>query len=395
MTMRITTTPRRAAAALAVAVLAAGCASTPRPAAAPQPPAPAPLSAATALTYPGGTWAAIPMGTTGPNLFWQLFLLPAAGGRWSLQTPPDIATNGALILAAQDGTGPDASTLVTGVRPSLDLTFSPVTTTRDNGRNWATLPPDPGLADVPDALAASPSGQLLALGQDQQVKTASVASGSTAGWVTLTSQHALAATPAGHRCALTSLTAAAYTPSGTPLLGGTCTRAGTAGIFTATSGTWQLTGPVLPAALASQPIQILRLTRTGNTDTAILEAGTGSSASLITAWATGSTRHWTLSPALPLRGAQPVSASFGGSGATAVTLTSGRGEILTGPRASWQQLPALPAGRTVTLALPAAGTTDALAADGSTLTAWQLTTGQARWSRTQVIKVPIQYGSSS
>jgi hypothetical protein len=45
--------------------------------------------------------------------------------------------------------------------------------------------------------------------------------------------------------------------------------------------------------------------------------------------------------------------------------------------------------------LPAAGTTDALAADGSTLTAWQLTAGSPRWARAQVIKVPIQYGCSN
>jgi hypothetical protein len=48
----------------------------------------------------------------------------------------------------------------------------------------------------------------------------------------------------------------------------------------------------------------------------------------------------------------------------------------------------------VTLALPAAGITDALAADGSSLTVWQLRRGSAAWASTQAIKVPIQYGSS-
>ena len=394
MTSRGTATAGRAAAVLAVAALAAGCASTPGPAAAPQPQAPAALSAATSLTVPGGTWAAIPMGTTGPNLFWQLFLLPEPAVRWSLQTPPDIATNGALILAAQDGSGQNAGTLITGVRPAVDLTFSPVTATRDEGRSWATLPPDPGLVGVPDALAASPGGQLIALGQDQQVRTASTASGS-ASWAAVTSQRALAATPAGRSCLLTGLTAAAYTPGGIPLLGGTCTRVGTAGVFADAGGTWHLTGPALPAALASQPIQVLRLTRTGRTDTALLEAGTGPSACLIAAWASDNARQWTLSPALRLGHAQPVSASFSAAGATAVVLTGDRAEILPGPGASWQPLPALPPGRTVTLALPAADTTDALAADGSTLTAWQLASRPARWDKTQIITVPIQYGSSS
>jgi hypothetical protein len=134
------------AACLALAALATGCGSTAGSAATAQPAASVQqLSAATALTSPdGGAWATIPMGGTGPNPFWQLFALPTAGGRWELQTPPAIATNGALILAAQDG--PDTQSLVVGIRPSLDLSFSPVTATGDGGRQWTTIPPDAGLA---------------------------------------------------------------------------------------------------------------------------------------------------------------------------------------------------------------------------------------------------------
>ena len=182
----------RAAMALAAGILAAGCASTPSHTQPQNPPAAAPLSPATSVTSPGGTWAAIPMGGSGPNQFWQLFLLPAPGGRWSLQTPPDIATNGALILAAQDGPSQDGATLTTGVRPSLDLTYSPVTTTRDGGRSWTTLLPDAGLANAPDALAAAPGGQLIALSQHNQVSLARPGSS----WATLTTESTLAATPA-------------------------------------------------------------------------------------------------------------------------------------------------------------------------------------------------------
>jgi hypothetical protein len=74
---------RCAAAALALAVLAAGCGSASRPA---NPPGPAavPLSLTTALTGPGATWAAVPMGAaSGANQFWQLFMLPSGGSRWS------------------------------------------------------------------------------------------------------------------------------------------------------------------------------------------------------------------------------------------------------------------------------------------------------------------------
>jgi hypothetical protein len=377
----------RAAAALAVAILAAGCGSVSSRTEAGNPPAPAPLSLTTAETGPGATWAAVPMGAvSGPNLFWQLFLLRAGGTRWSLQTPPDIATNGALLLAGQAGQG-----LITGERPSLSLTFSAITTTRDGGRDWGTLPPTSGLANVPDALAAAPDGHLITLGQDQKVSTAGP---SDASWTTLTSEHAIAATPAGRSCALAGLTAAAYTPAGSPLLAGTCGHAGTAGIFAYASGSWRPAGPALPAPLAGQRVRVLRLSRSGSSDVALLEVGSGPSASLLAAWTSDGGQRWSLSPAFKLGGSQAVSVSFGEGGATAIVLNGNRGETLAGPGASWRPLPALPPGRTVTLALPAAGTTDALAANGSTLTAWQLTGGSARWAKTQVIKVSIEYGSS-
>ena len=78
-----------------------------------------------------------------------------------------------------------------------------------------------------------------------------------------------------------------------------------------------------------------------------------------------------------------------------MALSDGRGQTVSGPGADWHKLPALPSGRAVVLALPDGGGTEALAADGSTLTSWQLTGQPGRWSKTQSIKVPIQYGSSS
>jgi hypothetical protein len=111
---------------------------------------------------------------------------------------------------------------------------------------------------------------------------------------------------------------------------------------------------------------------------------------------------WSLSPALRLHGSTVQSASFDGSGQqVAVVLSSGHGAILAGPHATWQALPALPPGRAVVLALPAGGGVQALAASGGTLTAWQLPGDSLRgaaaghWVKAQVIKVPIQYGSSS
>jgi hypothetical protein len=346
------------------------------------------------------------MGGTGPNLFWQLFSLSPGGTKWSLQTPPAVATNGALILAPQDGAKPDEETLTAGIRPSLDLSFSPVTATTDRGQNWQTIVPASGLANVPDALAAAPGGQLLSLGSDQRVSE--IASAAAPGWSTLTSQRALAATAAGRDCALTGLTAVAYTQAGTALAGGDCGKAGVAGIFArSAAGTWQLAGPALPAALSGGPVRVLRLTRSGDTNIAVLETGTGAAAALVAAWSADGTGHWTLSPAYRLSGAEPVSVSFGASGASAgganaggsagvgVVLSGNRGVVLSGPRSAWQPVPALPSGQSITLALVSSGATEALAASGSDLAVWRLGSHPARWTVTQRVKVPIEYGSSS
>jgi hypothetical protein len=142
-----------AAAALAVAALAAGCGSAARPAAAPARPAVS-LPLATSLAAGQVTWAVIPMGAAaGPNLFWQLLVLPAGGARWILATPPDVATNGAIALGGPGRHG--AQSLVAAIHPSLLLDFSPVTSTPDGGRSWSAGAPDPGLADVPATAAPS------------------------------------------------------------------------------------------------------------------------------------------------------------------------------------------------------------------------------------------------
>ena len=277
-------------------------------------------------------------------------------------------------------------------RARVPAAMEPITTTTDGGHSWATLPPESGLASQADALAAAPDGHLIALSQDH---TADVFSGGNRSWTTLTSEHSLAAAPAARSCALTGLTAAAYAPSGTPLLAGTCGRPGAAGIFRDAGGTWHQAGPALPAALAGRTVQVVRLTRIGSQDVALLEAGGPPEASLVAAWTSDGGQHWALSPVLRLGSSYAVSASFGSSGGVAVVLAGHRGATLAGPGNSWRQLPALPPGHAVTLALPAAGTVDALAADGGTLTAWQLRNGSPTWSKTQTINVPIQYGSSS
>jgi hypothetical protein len=377
------------AALLPAVMLAAGCAGapgTPPPATQAAPPSPA-LN--TSMDTAAGTWAAVVMGGSAAqdNAFWQLFIRPAGSNRWKLVTPPGTADNGGLVLAGSSG-----QALITGFRPSQNLTYTPLIQTSDGGQAWSSLNPlDAALASAPDALAAKPgSGQLLALLAGGPAEEATP--GATT-WSTLASQQALAATPAGRRCGLRTLTAATFTPAGTPMLAGSCTRPGTSGIFTPRNGTWQTAGPAIPAALTRQDITVSRLTRTTQGMTALLVAGAGPGASLLAVWSADGD-HWILSPPLPLHGGALTSASFGPGTTAAIITSANRGQIITGAGSAWLPLPPLPPG-TVTLAPGPGGAADALAVRGGTLTVWQHAPGGTTWAKIQVINVPIPYGSSS
>jgi hypothetical protein len=178
-----------------------------------------------------------------------------------------------------------------------------------------------------------------------------------------------------------------------PLLGGSCSRPGTAGIFADRNGTWQSLGPHLPATLAHRAIVVVRLTRTANRITALLKAGNGTAATLLAAWSADNGGHWALSPPLPLNSAKLSSASFGPAGGAAIVLSGNRARAITGPGAAWRPLPALPSG-TATLAPGPGGRLDALAIHRNRLTVWQLSPGAPAWQSSQAMVVPIQYGSS-
>jgi hypothetical protein len=320
------------------------------------------------------------------NNFWQLFVRPAGTSTWRLATPPGVASNGGLVL-----TGLPGGSVLAGFRPSQDLAYSPLAMTKNNGRTWSPALLDAGLADVPGALAADPaSGRLLALLTDG---TAEMSSAGGTAWTRLTTRHALAASPAGTRCGLDSLNAGAFSPSGQPMLAAGCSHPGTAGILSRAGRTWQLTGPALPAAYAHQAITVLRLTATGNTTTALLAAGTGSAAHLLACWSSDGGAHWKLSPPLPLNGATLTSASSGPGSSLAIILNHRRAAAITSAAASWRPLPMLPPD-TATLAPSPAGGWNALAVRGTQLTIWQAAPGAQAWASAQVIKVPVQFGSS-
>ena len=371
----------------ALAVVTCGCGTSAHPGSTP-PSAASPPSLATSLLTPTGTWAVVVMGGSAAshNNFWQLFTRPATTTAWRLVTPPAVASNGGPVLATP-GTGP----VVAGFRPSQDLANSPLASTRNNGATWTPAILDAGLADVPDALAAAPSGgRLLALLTNGAVKLS--ASGATA-WTTLATRRGLAASATATRCRPGNLTAVTFSPSGTPLVATNCTRPGITGIFAYTHRTWQLAGPTLPASYRHQNVTVLRLTTTSGTTTALLVTGVGSAAHLLAAWSTDGGAHWSLSQPLPLGDAKVATASFERGGAAAVILTGNRARTITGTARSWQPLPTLPPG-TATLAPGSTGGWDALAVHRTKLTIWQLTPGARTWAATQAITVPIQFGSS-
>ena len=385
-------------AALVTAVLA-GCGST-RASGTGQPATPATPSLATSASYPDGTWAVLVMGGAAAqhNNFWQVFTRPAGKqAAWRLATPLGVASNGGIAVAATGG-----PSLVAAVLPSQDLHFSPLSRSTDGGAKWAA----DGLLDVPlaampSALAAAPGGGLIALTRAGTVEVAGRPGGS---WARLATERSVASSPAARSCGLTSLTAAGYTASGSALLAGTCSRGGHAGIFVrGAGGGWVAAGPALPAALAGRPVAVLQLARSGTADVALLQVGAGRTASLLGAWSTGDGSGWQLSAPYRLAGAQPRSAAVAGR-ALGVLLrsahgTTGRAVTVTGPGAAWQALPALPAG---TAALPAGAMTLAAGPAGgfqlltgrlSRLSVWAA--GASGWTRSQVIKVSIPYGSSS
>ncbi len=385
--------------ALSCAGLLAACGSQRALVTSPAPPTVTePLS--TSLVTAQGSWAVALMGGSAAshNNFWQLFVRPAGASRWSLATPEGVADNGGLVAAGA------STSLVVGFRPSQNLTYSPLATSTDPGKNWTPGLLDADLADTPGAIAVSPSGRTLALLQDGTITAAPTAGAAAAGqWTPLVTRNALAASAPGRSCGLVGVNAVSFGPGKSPMAAGSCARPGVAGVFTDTGGTWQSAGLVLPGKSA---VQVLGLAATAGGNVALLAAGN----SVFAAWWNGT--RWTVSAPVKASSvtASSVTAStvgalgFGAGGSAWLMLGDGHAETIGGADGSWQALPAVPSG-TVTLAPPpaatltptstatAGGSYDALAVSGSKLTVWRL--AQGAWAKAQLITVPIVYGSSS
>ena len=371
----------RTAAGTVIAVaclLVAGCGSKPAPSASlPAVPAPPPL--ATSFAAAGGaSWTVVQMGGSAAQEenFWQLFVRPTAAAAWRLVTPVGVADNGGLVVAS-----PGSGSLVTAFRPSQLLTYTPLAASTDNGANWSSAGPlNAGLASAADALAAGPSGQLIALTSGGTRAELGRRLGTT--WTRLATASSLNATSAGKSCGVTGLTAAAFSGS-TPMLAASCDRPGVAGIFAGTAGTWRAAGPSLPG----DTVDVLGLAASGTGLVALLRATTGTSARIIGAWYSGG--RWTLSAPLRIAAGQLGSMAIGPGGSIGVTWNGTSGATLAGPGTAWRALPALPKWA-ATLAL--GPQVEVIVANGQTFKDYQLTSGG--WSVAQTVHVQIPYGSS-
>lgn len=351
---------------------------------------------ASSFSTSGGTWVDVPMGRIGQlvNTFWQTFVLRPSSSRWALVTPPGVADNGGLVSSA----GPSGHVLA-GFEASQLLGYSPLAETSDAGRAWTAGLVPARLAPTPDALALSGDGAMLALLGDRDTSVVS-STGSTTVWHTLVRSRTLATSPAGRSCGVQRLVAVAFTPGGTPLVGARCDRTGQVGIFTRAGTGWTLEPIRMPGAGSSLD-EVVRLSSSAGRTTALVELDRPRHDALVGAWQ-GTTGAWSVSGTLEL-GARTRLVASGTTGSGAVfVLTSSRAGLhldLTGSTragATWHQLPAPPGGTAAVASSGPAGRArvDALVVDGSRLVDDVLDLRSQRWVRSQVIEVPITYGSS-
>jgi hypothetical protein len=299
--------------------------------------------------------------------------------------PPPTAPLSTSLVTAQ---GTWAVTVV-GFRPSQNLTFSPLATSTDTGRNWTPGLLDARLADTPGAIAVGPSGRTLALLQDGTIEAGTAGSAAAGRWAPLSTLKALGASAPGRACGLEGVIAVSFGPDGNPMAAGSCARPGPAAVFTDAGGTWRSAGLALPAG---GRVRVIGLTSLAGGNMALLAAGNNQYA----AWWDGT--RWTVSAPVTAGGVR--AAGFGPGGSAWLLLGGGRAKIVSGAAGStWRALPLVPAGTEVLVppvtgrfAPGTAGTYDALAVAGSRLTVWRLT--QGAWAKVQQIAVPVQYGSS-
>ncbi len=359
------------------------------------------IALASSVTSPTRSSVIVAMGNLDEptNTFWELFLRPAGGTSWSLRTPPGVADNGGLVVAAPT-TGP----VTAGFLTSALLTFSPLAQSPDSGLTWSPGSLPSALVATPDAMAAG-SGvapDLWAV-TGRATQTVLVSSGGLSSWRPIVTTHVLSGSVPG--CSVGAINAVATGMTGQLLLGVSCTHSGRIGVLEGSpSGSesgvqhWRNFGPSLRTSGSAPSTSVLRLERTAAGIAGLADVNEGAASSLVAFWLEGATGRWTGSSpvVVPTHWKVMATAVGGGDGAgETVLLGSGserRIEVTMGPGGPW-----------VTLAQPPAGTasvasigneTDAFVVSGSHFTVWAWSPGAAGWWRSAAITVPIQYGSS-
>lgn len=385
-------------AAICTAGALAGCgtrsaASSPPPGVTPA----VPIALSTSGSAAGTSWAVVRTGGRSVGgRFWQLLVRPAGSRTWRLVTPPGVADNAGLVVAgASDGT------LMVGFVPGQQLRFTPLATSKDDGTHWSQGLLPAGLAAAPSALAALPGGRLLAI-----TTTGAEESGpGGSGWTSLVTLHALAATPAGRSCGLVRLTAAAASPSGTPLLGGDCIRPGAVGVFEQTASGWQAARPVRQGGQARQPISVLRMVRAGSLTSILLAAGAGRGERVYPDWLAGRVTAWRPELARRIGAGQPGSTAVSAEADLAVVSVSRKGMLDAAPSpigtsrgkgvVEFNNMSVDPPGPGATLVLGSLlAPLTALVPDvGGGVGVWQ-SDKSGKWHRTQLIEVPVAPTSS-
>jgi hypothetical protein len=323
------------------------------------------------------------------NTFWQLVNRPENGGPWTLVTPKGVADNGGLVLAADAAPG-----LTTGFVPSQELGFSPLAHSADSGRTWTPSVLPAGLASVPDALASGPAGTFLALVR-RDGGAVLAAAGTSGRWRTVLRTRAVAASPAGRACGVVRLSAVAGTV-GAPTVAGSCSVGGVVGVFTRHGAVWRRDGPHLPGVAATRPTTVLRWERQGSGTVGLVASGRGRATSVYEVSRASASASWVTSSALPVGRIMSTGVSASGSVLVVTTGAGGVEHAAVSSGHTWTLLPRLPAR---TAAVVAGNGSDAsgaaLVVSGKRLITYVLVPAGTKWVRSQVLTVPLVYGSST
>lgn len=364
------------AAAVAAALALGACGSAGTPAAS----APDPPLAAGTVAVDGTVYATLAMGQLGVpnNTFWEL--VADRDGRWSAVTPPDIATNGGLVLSV----GEDQ--LTTGVLPSQSLGFSPLAGSSDRGGRWSPGVLPWSLVRVPDALAVDgPRSLAIVSGHPERLVESRDAFGT---WTTISTAVAVAAS--SPRCGLLGLTA--VDAGGTRVLaGGACsTGSSVVPLFERVGRPWRQVGVSVPGV---RDVDVLRIGTSRSGTVVLATCRVEGRATVLVLRSSDAFTTWRVAVLGTVTGVALSTEVDQRTGDADVLVRRPDGALvdLLTTQSGGSRVFGVPAG-TALVVTPTTTSTEALSVAGSHLVV-RARTGRS-WRVVQDLFVPIPYGSS-